>query len=82
MSDKWNFNEGKQQIELIRKVVEEKLKNYHLVSDYKEQLTYLFELLKDYDLCQEIPFIDVTRDKEKGIIYINLYRTDFSKNYE
>lgn len=73
---------GKQQIELIRKYVEEKLKNYHLVSNYKEQLTYLFELMKDYDLCQEIPLIDVTRDKEKGIIYINLYRTDFSKNNE
>ena len=28
----------KQQIELIRKEVEEKLKNYYLVSDYKEQL--------------------------------------------
>jgi len=76
------FDEGKQQIELIRKVVEEKLKNYHLVSDYKEQLTYLFEQIKDYNLCQEIPLIDVTRDKEKGTIYINLYRTDFSKNDE
>ena len=43
MSDEWNFDEGKQRIELIRKVVEEKLKNYHLVSNYKEQLTYLFE---------------------------------------
>lgn len=37
------FDEGKQQIELIRKVVEEKLKNCYLVSNYKEQLTYLFE---------------------------------------
>lgn len=74
--------EGKQRIELIGKVVEEKLKNYHLVSDYKEQLTYLFELLKDYNFCQEIPLIDVTGDKEKGMLYINLYRTDFSKNYE
>ena len=74
--------QGKQRIELIRKVVEEKLKNYHLVSNYKEQLTYLFEQIKDYNLCQEIPLIDVTRDKEKGTIYINLYRTDFSKNDE
>ena len=82
MSDEWNFDEGKQRIELIRKVVEEKLKNYHLVSNYKEQITYLFEQIKDYNLCQEIPLIDVTRDKEKGTIYINLYRTDFSKNYE
>ena len=82
MSDEWNFDEGKQRIELIRKVVEEKLKNYHLVSNYKEQITYLFEQIKDYDLCKEIPLIDVTRDKEKGTIYINLYRTDFSKNDE
>lgn len=74
--------EGKQRIELIGKVVEEKLKDYHLVSDYKEQLTYLFEQLRDYDFCQEIPPIDVTGDKEKGMLYINLYRTDFSKNYE
>ena len=67
------FDEVKPQIELIRKEVEEKLKNYHLVSNYKEQLTYLFEQIKDYDLCQEIPLIDVTRDKEKGILYINIY---------
>lgn len=71
-----------QRIELIRKEVEEKLKNYYFVSDYKEQLTYLFEQLKDYDFCQEIPLIDVTGDKEKGIIHINLYRNDYSKNYE
>lgn len=76
------FDELKRQIELIRKDAEEKFKNYHLVSDYKEQLTYLFELLKDYDFCQEMPLIDVTGDKEKGIIYINLYRNDFSKNYD
>lgn len=73
-------NEGKQQIDLIRKIVEEKLKNYYLVSDYKEQLTYLFDQLKDYDLCQEIPLIDVTVDNEKGILYINLYRDDYSKS--
>ena len=72
----------KQQIELIRKEIEEKLKNYYLVSDYKEQLDYLFEQLKDYDFCQEMPLIDVTGDKEKGIIYINLHRNDYSKNYE
>lgn len=74
-------DEGKQRIELIIKVVEEKLKNYHLVSNYKEQLTYLFGQLKDYDFCQEIPLIDVTGDKEKGIIYINLYRTNYIKNF-
>ena len=71
-----------QRIELIRKEVEEKLKNYYLVSDYKEQLTYLFDQLKDYDFCQEIPLIDVTGDKEKGMLYINLYRNDFSKIHE
>lgn len=75
-------NLKRQQIELIRKEVEEKLKNYYLVADYKEQLDYLFEQLKNYDFCQEMPLIDVTGDKEKGIIYINLYRTDFSKNVE
>lgn len=73
-------DEGKHQIEIIRKVVEEKLKNYHLVSDYKEQLTYLFDQLKDCDFCQEFPLIDVTGDKEKGIVYINLYRNDYSKS--
>ena len=71
MSDNW-----------IRKEVEEKLKDYHLSSDYKEQHTYLFDQLKDYDFCQEVPLIDVTGDKEKGILYINLYRNDYSKNYE
>lgn len=71
MSDNW-----------IRKEVEEKLKDYHLSSDYKEQLTYLFEQLEDYDFCHENPLIDVTGDKEKGIVYINLYRNDYSKNYE
>lgn len=71
-----------QRIELIRKEVEEKLKKYYLVSNYKEQLTYLFDQLKDYDFCQEMPLIDVTGDKAKGIVYINLYRTDYSKNYE
>ena len=76
------FDEGKQRIDLIGKEIEENLKNYHLVSDYKEQLTYLFEQLKDYEFCQEIPLIDVTGDKEKGIIYINLYKNDYSKSYE
>lgn len=65
---------GEQQIELIGKVLKEKLKDYHLGSDYKEQLTYLFEQLKDYDFCREIPLIDVTGDKEKGMLYINLYK--------
>ena len=73
------FDNLKRQIELIRKEVEEKLKNYYLVSDYKEQLDCVFEQLKDYDFCQEIPLIDVTGDKEKGIVYINLYRNDYSK---
>ena len=73
------FDNLKRQIELIRKEVEEKLKNYYFVSDYKEQLTYLLEQLKYYDFCQEMPLIDVTGDKEKGIVYINLYRTDYSK---
>ena len=75
-------NEGNQQLDIIRKVVEEKLKNYHLASDYKEQLAYLFDQLRDYDFCQEIPLIDVTGDKEKGILYINLYRNNFSKIHE
>ena len=76
------FDNLNHQIELIiRKEVEEKLKNY-LVSDYKEQLNYLFEQSKDYDFCQGMPFIDVTGDKEKGIIHINLYRNNYSKNYE
>ena len=74
-------DEGNQQLDLIRKVVEEKLKNYYLSSDYKEQLTYLFDQLKDCDFSQEMPLIDVTGDKEKGILYINLYRNDYSKNY-
>ena len=74
--------ERKQQIDSIIKVVEEKLKNYHLSSNYKEQLAHLLEQLKDYDFCQEIPLIDVTGDKEKGMLYINLYRNDFSKTYE
>lgn len=74
--------ERKQQIDSIIKVIEEKLKNYHLSSNYKEQLTHLLEQMKDYDFCQEIPLIDVTGDKEKGMLYINLYRNDFSKTYE
>ena len=70
-------------IQLITKVIEEKLKNYHLPSGYEEQLTYIFDQLKDYDFFQEIPLVDVTGDKEKGIIYINSYpRTNFLRNYE
>lgn len=81
--DKSSIKIEEENIQLITKVIEEKLKNYHLVSDYKEQLTYIFNQLKDHDFCQEIPLVDVTGDKEKGIIYINSYpRTDFSKNYE
>jgi hypothetical protein len=75
-------DEGNQQLALIRKVVEEKLKNYHLSADYKEQLNYLFDQLKNCDFSQEMPLIDVTGDKEKGIVYINLYRNYYSKNYE
>ena len=75
-------DKGNQQLFLLSQVVEEKLKNYHLTFDYKEQLTYLFDQLKDCDFSQEMPLIDVTGDKEKGIVYINLYRNDYSKNYE
>lgn len=82
VNNKRMSDEGNQQLDLIRKVVEEKLKNYYLTSDYKEQLTYLFDQLKDCDFSQEMPLIDVTGDKEKGIVYINLYRTDYSNNYE
>lgn len=75
------MSEEKQRIKLIAKVIEEKLKNYRLDSNYKEQLTYIFDQLKDYDFSQELPLIDITGDKEKGIIYINSYpRTNFSKN--
>ena len=75
------MGEEKQRIELIIEVIEEKLKNYHLDSNYKEQLTYIFDQLKDYDFSQELPLIGITGDKEKGIIYINSYpRTNFSKN--
>lgn len=81
--DKSPIKIEEENIQLITKVIEEKLKNYHLHSGYKEQLTYLFNQLKDYDFSQELPLIDITGDKEKGIIYINSYpRTDFSKNYE
>ena len=62
------FDKLNQQIELIRKEVEEKLKNFHLVSDYKEQLTYLFEQLKDYDFCQENSLIDVTGIKKNILV--------------
>lgn len=82
VNNKRMSDEGNQQLDLIRKVVEEKLKNYYLSSDYKEQLTYLFDQLKDCDFSQEMPLIDVTGDKEKGIVYINLYRNYYSKNYE
>ena len=75
-------DKGNQQLFLLSQVVEEKLKNYHLTFDYKEQLTYLFDQLKDCDFSQEMPLIDVTGDKEKGIVYINLYRNYYSKNYE
>ena len=75
-------DKGNQQLFLLSQVVEEKLKNYYLSSDHKEQLTYLFDQLKDCDFSQEMPLIDVTGDKEKGIVYINLYRNYYSKNYE
>ena len=79
--DKSPIKIEEENIQLITKVIEEKLKNYHLDSNYKEQLTYIFGQLKDYDFSQELPFIDITGNKEKGIIYINSYpRTNFSKN--
>lgn len=81
--DKSPIKIEEENIQLITKVIEEKLKNYHLPSGYKEQLTYLFNQLKDYDFSQELPLIDITGDKEKGMIYINSYpRTNFSKNCE
>lgn len=60
-------------LDYIEKTVKEKLKNFYLNSDYKEQLAYIFEQLKGYDFSQNIPNIDVTSDKEKGIVYINVY---------
>ena len=57
----------------IEKTIEEKLKNFYLNSDYKEQLVYIFEQMKNYDFGQEIPNISVSGDKENGIIHINLW---------
>ena len=61
----------------IEETIRETLKNYYLTSDYHEQFSYIFEQLKAYDFSQNIPNIDVTGDKEKGILYINLWY----KNY-
>lgn len=81
--DKSPIKIEEENIQLITKVIKEKLKNYHLAFKYKEQLTYIFDQLKDYDFSQELPLIGITGDKEKGIIYINSYpRTNFSKNCE
>ena len=61
----------------IEEAIRETLKNYYLTSDHHEQLSYIFEQLKAYDFSQNIPNIDVTVDKEKGILYIN----SWYKNY-
>ena len=60
-------------LDYIEKTVKEKLKNFYLNSDYEEQLAYIFEQMKNYDFSQFNPDIDVTNDKENGIIYINLW---------
>ena len=49
------------------------IKNFYLNSDYKEQLAYIFEQMKNYDFSQFNPGVDVVGDKEKGMIYINVY---------
>ena len=64
--DKSSIKIEEENIQLITKVIEEKLKNYHLPSGYEEQLTYIFDQLKDYNFSQEIPLIDITGNKEKG----------------
>lgn len=63
----------------IEDAIREKLKNYYLASDYHEQLSFIFEQLKDYDFSQNIPNIDVRGDKEKGILFINLWYRDYSE---
>lgn len=60
-------------LDYIEKTVKEKLKNFYLNSDYEEQLAYIFKQMKNYDFSQFNPDIDVTDDKENGIIYINLW---------
>lgn len=60
-------------LDYIEKTIEEKLKNFYFNSDYKEQLAYIFEQMKNYDFSQLIPAVDVTGDKEKGMVYINVY---------
>lgn len=41
-------------LDYIEKTVKEKLKNFYLNSDYKEQLAYIFEQMKNYDFSQLI----------------------------
>ena len=60
-------------LDYIEKTVKEKLKNFYFNSDYKEHLAYIFEQMKKYDFSQFIPDVDVVSDKEKGMIYINVY---------
>ena len=60
-------------LDYIEKTVKEKLKNFYLNSDYKEQLAYIFEQMKNYDFSQFNPGVDVAIDKERGIVYINVY---------
>ena len=60
-------------LDYIEKTVKEKLKNFYFNSDYKEQLAYIFEQMKEYDFSQFNPGVDVASDNEKGMVYINVY---------
>ena len=60
-------------LDYIEKTVKEKLKNFYFNSDYKEQLAYIFEQMKNCDFSQFNPGVDVVSDNEKGIVYINVY---------
>lgn len=60
-------------LDYIEKTVKEKLKSFYFNSDYKEQLAYIFEQMKNYDFSQFNPGVDVASDNEKGMIYINVY---------
>ena len=60
-------------LDYIEKTVKEKLKNFYFNSDYKEQLAYIFEQMKNYDFSQFYPGVDVASDNEKGMVYINVY---------
>lgn len=60
-------------LDYIEKTVKEKLKNFYFNSDYKEQLAYIFEQMKNYDFSQFYSGVDVASDNEKGMVYINVY---------